>query len=49
VPVGQGVLVAILSRRGGTQVSIAFGRTPGAATAVRTAVVELARTVMQRV
>jgi hypothetical protein len=45
----QGVLVTILARRAGTHVSISFGRTPGEATAVREAVVGLARTVMQRV
>lgn len=43
------VLVTVLSRRGGTHVSISFGRTPGEVTEVREAVIGLARTVMQRV
>ena len=45
----KGVLVTVLSRRGGTHVSISFGRTPGEVDAVREAVIDLARTVMRRV
>lgn len=45
----NGVLVTVLSRRGGTHVSISFGRTPGEVTAVREAVIELAGTVMRKV
>ncbi len=45
----KGVLVTVLSRRGGIHVSISFGRTPGEVDAVREAVIDLARTVMRRV
>lgn len=45
----KGVVVTILSRRGGTHVSISYGRTPGEVATVREAVIDLARTVMQRI
>ena len=45
----RSVVVTILSRRGGTHVSISYGRTPGDVATVREAVIGLARTVMQRV
>lgn len=45
----KGVVVTILSRRGGTHVNISYGRTPGEVATVREAVIDLARTVMQRV
>ncbi len=43
------VVVTILSRRGGTHVSISYGRTPGEVATVREAVIDLARVVMRRV
>jgi hypothetical protein len=45
----KSVVVTILARRGNTHVSISYGRTPGDVATVRESVIDLARTVMQRV